>query len=121
MAGGGFLTLVMIVVGAGYGMERVRTFLSAEDAPQAAGFQIVNLVHTLGSGGLTGVGIGASRQKFFYVPSAHTDGVFAIIGEETGILGALIVLSLFGLIVYRGIRAAMHASTALACCSASGS
>ena len=110
LAGGGFLALVSIVVGAGYGMERVRTFLSAEDAPQAAGFQIVNLVHTIGSGGLTGVGIGASRQKFFYVPSAHTDGVFAIIGEETGILGALIVLSLFGVIIYRGIRAAMHVS-----------
>ena len=109
LAGGGVTVLLGIVFVVGYGMERIRTFLSAEDMPQEGGFQILNLVHTLGSGGLTGVGIGASRQKFFYVPSAHTDGVFAIIGEETGILGAMIVLSLFGLLVWRGIRAAMHA------------
>ena len=110
LAGGGVAVLLGIVFVVGYGMERIRTFLSAEDMPQEGGYQILNLVHTLGSGGLTGVGIGASRQKFFYVPSAHTDGVFAIIGEETGILGAIIVLSLFGLLVWRGIRAGMHAS-----------
>ncbi len=110
LAAGGVSVLLAIVFVVGYGLERVKAFLSAEEMPQEAGFQIVNLVHTLGSGGLTGVGIGASRQKFFYVPSAHTDGVFAIIGEETGILGAMIVLALFALVVYRGIRAAMHAS-----------
>ena len=110
LAGGGVAVLLGIVFVVGYGMERIRTFLNAEDMPQEGGYQILNLVHTLGSGGLTGVGIGASRQKFFYVPSAHTDGVFAIIGEETGILGAMIVLGLFALLVWRGIRAAMHSS-----------
>ena len=110
LAAGGVSVLLGIVFVVGYGMERIRAFLSAEEMAQEAGFQIINLVNTLGSGGLTGVGIGASRQKFFYVPSAHTDGVFAIIGEETGILGAMIVLSLFGLLVWRGIRAGMHAS-----------
>ena len=110
LAGGGISVLLGIVFVIGYGLERVRAFLSAEDMPQEGGYQILNLVNTLGSGGLTGVGIGASRQKFFYVPSAHTDGVFAIIGEETGILGAIIVLSLFALLVWRGIRAAMHSS-----------
>ena len=106
---GGSAVLVAIVVGAGYGMERIRTFFNAEEVAQEAGFQIINLVSTLGSGGLTGVGLGASRQKFFYVPSAHTDGVFAIIGEETGMLGAMIVLTLFGVLIYRGIRAGMRA------------
>ena len=106
---GGSAVLFAIVVGAGYGMERIRTFFNAEEVAQAAGFQIINLVSTLGSGGLTGVGLGASRQKFFYVPSAHTDGVFAIIGEETGMLGAMIVLTLFGVLIYRGIRAGMRA------------
>ncbi len=106
---GGSAVLFAIVVVAGYGMERIRAFFNAEEVAQEAGFQIINLVSTLGSGGLTGVGLGASRQKFFYVPSAHTDGVFAIIGEETGILGGLIVLSVFALLIYRGIRAGMRA------------
>ena len=106
---GGSAVLFAIVAGAGYGMERIRTFFNAEDVAQEAGFQIINLVSTLGSGGLTGVGLGASRQKFFYVPSAHTDGVFAIIGEETGMLGAMIVLTIFAVLIYRGIRAGMRA------------
>ena len=106
---GGSAVLLAIVAGAGYGMERIRTFFNAEEVAQEAGFQIINLVSTLGSGGLTGVGLGASRQKFFYVPSAHTDGVFAIIGEETGMLGAMIVLTIFALLIYRGIRAGIRA------------
>ena len=106
---GGSAVLFAIVAGAGYGMERIRAFFNAEDVAQEAGYQIINLVSTLGSGGLTGVGLGASRQKFFYVPSAHTDGVFAIIGEETGMLGAMIVLTIFGVLIYRGIRAGMRA------------
>ncbi len=106
---GGSAVLFGIVVGAGYGMERIRTFFNAEEVAQEAGFQIINLVSTLGSGGLTGVGLGASRQKFFYVPSAHTDGVFAIIGEETGMLGAMIVLGVFAVLIWRGIRAGMRA------------
>ena len=106
---GGSAVLFAIVAVAGYGMERIRTFFNAEEVAQEAGFQIINLVSTLGSGGLTGVGLGASRQKFFYVPSAHTDGVFAIIGEETGMLGAMIVLTIFAVLIYRGIRAGMRA------------
>ncbi|MCY3697427.1 MAG: putative peptidoglycan glycosyltransferase FtsW [Chloroflexi bacterium] len=106
---GGSGVLFLIIGLFGYGLERVRTFFNAEEFAQDAGFQIINLVSTLGSGGLTGVGLGASRQKFFYVPSAHTDGVFAIIGEETGMLGAMIVLAIFGALIYRGIRAGMRA------------
>lgn len=105
--GAGVLLLVIFV--AGYGLDRIKTFFSAEDFAQDSGFQIVNLVNTLGSGGLTGVGIGESRQKFFYVPSAHSDGVFAIIGEETGLLGALMLLGLMGILIYRGVRTAMNA------------
>ena len=109
LVGGGIATLAFIIFIVGYGIERVQIFFSAEEMAQDAGFQIVNLVSTLGSGGLTGVGLGASRQKFFYVPSAHTDGVFAIIGEETGLLGVGIVLALIGLLIYCGVRAAMRA------------
>ena len=82
---GGAAALFAIIVVVGYGLDRFQAFFNAEEMAQDAGFQIINLVSTLGSGGLTGVGLGASRQKFFYVPSAHTDGVFAIIGEETGL------------------------------------
>lgn len=106
---GGAAALFAIIVVVGYGLDRFQAFFNAEEMAQDAGFQIINLVSTLGSGGLTGVGLGASRQKFFYVPSAHTDGVFAIIGEETGLLGAMIVLSIFGVLIYRGIRAGMRA------------
>ena len=105
--GGGVLFSIIAVFG--YGLDRFTQFISAESDPEAGGFQILQLLIALGSGGLDGVGVGESRQKFFYVPSAHTDGVFAIIGEETGFLGAILVLTLFIFLVYRGIRVAQRA------------
>lgn len=78
--------------------------------PKGAGWQIVNSLMALGSGGLFGMGFGRSRQKFFYLPEAHTDYIFAIIGEEMGLLGTLTVLALFLLLAWRGYRAAMTAS-----------
>ena len=105
--GGGVLFSIIAVFG--YGLDRFTQFVSAESDPEAGGFQILQLLIALGSGGLGGVGVGESRQKFFYVPSAHTDGVFAIIGEETGFLGAILVLALFIFLVYRGIRVAQRA------------
>lgn len=105
----GSLVLFGIIGVFGYGLDRFTQFISAESNPEAGGFQILQLLVALGSGGLTGVGLGESRQKFFYVPSAHTDGVFAIIGEEVGFLGAGLVLLLFGFLIYRGLRVAMKA------------
>lgn len=107
VAGGGVLLGIITVVG--YGLDRFTQFVSAEADPEAGGFQILQLLIALGSGGLTGVGLGESRQKFFYVPSAHTDGVFAIIGEEVGFVGAMLVLLLFAFLAYRGIRIAQRA------------
>jgi cell division protein FtsW len=63
----------------------------------------------LGSGGLTGVGLGASRQKWMYVPNAHTDFIFSILGEELGLLGELAVLLAFGLLIFAGVRVATRA------------
>ena len=83
--GGGVLFGIVAI--AGYGLNRFTQFVSAESDPEAGGFQVLQLLIALGSGGITGVGLGESRQKFFYVPSAHTDGVFAIIGEEIGFIG----------------------------------
>ena len=98
-----------IIFLAGYGLDRFTTFVSAESDPQAGGFQILQLLIALGSGGLSGVGIGESRQKFFYIPTAHTDGIYAIIGEEVGFIGAAAVLALFVLLLYRGLRIATSA------------
>jgi len=100
--------LVMIAIG-GYRSSRLLSFFDPEKDPAGKGFHILQLLIALGSGGLHGLGIGASRQKFFYVPGAHTDGIFAIIGEETGFIGATIVVLLFGLLVYRGFRATLNA------------
>jgi cell division protein FtsW len=100
--------LVMIAVG-GYRSSRFLSFLDPERDPAGKGFHILQLLIALGSGGLHGLGIGASRQKFFYVPGAHTDGIFAIIGEETGFIGASIVILLFAVLVYRGFRATLNA------------
>jgi cell division protein FtsW len=63
----------------------------------------------LGSGGLTGAGLGAGRQKFGYLPLPHTDSVFAVLGEELGLIGALFVIGLFAYVAYRGFRIALNA------------
>lgn len=99
---------VLIITG-DYRMGRIIAFTSAESDPAGVGFHTLQLLIALGSGGLTGLGLGDSRQKFFYVPGAHTDGIFAIIGEEAGFVGAVVVLFLFLLLLYRGFRIAMYA------------
>jgi len=98
-----------LIVSGGYRMDRLFAFISPEADPSGRGFHILQLLIALGSGGVTGLGIGASRQKFFYVPSAHTDGVFAIIGEEMGFVGAVLVILLFAFLMYRGIRVMVNA------------
>ncbi len=110
LLGSGVLFSIVAVVG--YGLNRFTQFVSAESDPEAGGFQVLQLLVALGSGGITGVGLGESRQKFFYVPSAHTDGVYAIIGEEIGFIGTILVLLLFGFFAYRGIRVAQRAPDA---------
>lgn len=100
---------VMLVLGGGHRGDRVFAFLSAEDDPLGLGFQIRQLLIALGSGGIEGLGLGVSRQKFGYIPAAHTDGIFAIVGEETGFIGSMVVLTLFGYLVYRGFRVALNA------------
>ena len=69
----------------------------------------MQLLIALGSGGPFGLGLGVSRQKFFYVPSAHTDGVFAIAGEELGFIGTMTILGLFAFLIYRGFKTVANA------------
>ena len=101
--------LLMIAV-EGYRSNRLISFFAdPKSDPEGKGFHILQLLIALGSGGVHGLGIGASRQKFFYVPGAHTDGIFAIIGEETGFIGASLVIFLFAVLIYRGFRASLNA------------
>lgn len=95
-----------------YRWRRLTTFGNPFKDPQGAGYQIIQSLYALGSGGPFGVGIGRSRQKFNYLPEAHTDYIFSIIGEELGLVGTLFVLGLFFLLVWRGLRTALTAKDA---------
>ncbi len=105
---GGVAASMLIFTGE-YRADRIFAFISAEDDPSGRGFQTLQLLIALGSGGAHGLGIGASRQKFFYVPGAHTDGIFAIIGEEVGFIGCAVVLVLFAVLLARGFRVIFRA------------
>ena len=96
----------------GYRWARFISFVDPWADPQGSGYQTIQSLIALTSGGLFGVGLGASRQKWDYVPNAHTDFIFAIIGEELGLVGATVVLVLFGLLVLAGVRIAVRAPDA---------
>jgi cell division protein FtsW len=108
MVAGGLISWSLISI-TDYQADRIISFLRPEQDPEGLGFHIIQLLIALGSGGPVGLGWGESRQKFFYVPGSHTDGVFAIIGEELGFVGAVAVIALFAFLVYRGIRTALNA------------
>jgi cell division protein FtsW len=99
----------LLMLAGQYRLDRIFAFTSAEEDPAGRGFHILQLLIALGSGGIHGLGIGASRQKFFYVPGSHTDGIFAIIGEEMGFIGAVLVIALFAFLIYRGFRTVANA------------
>ena len=99
----------ILIMSAAYRRARFLSFLSPWNDPQNAGYHLIQSYIALGSGGLFGVGLGASRQKWMYVPNAHTDFIFSILGEELGLLVAICVLGLFGVLLYGGIRVASRA------------
>jgi cell division protein FtsW len=88
---------------ASYRMERFISFISPEKDPLGIGFQAIQSKLAVGAGGLFGVSLGESTQKLFFLPNAHTDYIFAILGEELGLLGTLSVLALFVLFLWRGL------------------
>lgn len=89
-----------------YRLKRILTFLNPWDDPQGAGFQIIQSLIAIGSGSFLGSGIANSKQKFFYLPMQHTDFIFSIIAEETGFVGAVLLITLYMLFLYFGIRIA---------------
>ena len=101
---------VMLALVEGYRSQRVMSFLGGIDDPQGAGYQARQATYALANGGVFGVGLGQSKAKWNYLPNAHNDFIFAIIGEELGLLGGLLVVVLFVLFGYVGFRIA-HRST----------
>jgi cell division protein FtsW len=97
------------IMGETYRRNRFLAFLNPNADPLGAGYHIIQSLYAIGSGGLLGVGLGQSHQKFLYLPERHTDFIFAILGEELGFIGTLAVLALFFLLAWRGCRAAMLA------------
>lgn len=106
------LGITLLAVSSPYRFKRLTTYLNPESDPLGASYQIRQVLLSLGSGGLTGIGIGKSRQKYEYLPEANTDSIFAIIGEETGYMGALLVIGAFAGLVWRGFRVAARAPDA---------
>jgi len=96
-----------------YRLKRILTFLDPFADPTDSGYQIVNSLYAIGSGGLFGKGIGQSVQKNLYIPEPHNDFIFSILAEELGFLGSVTVLLLFLVLIWRGIRIAMHAADTL--------
>lgn len=101
-----FALLLWAVVTSPHRVERLLNFTNPEAAPDGTGFQAIRGMMALASGGFWGVGLGGSRQKWGSLPEAHTDFILAVIGEELGLIGMLVVLSLFLLLGYAGIRVA---------------
>ena len=98
------LSLVMLAYSSPYRVERLTSFLNPWADPFNSGFQLTQALIAFGRGEWLGVGLGGSVQKLFYLPEAHTDFLFAVISEETGLLGGLIVIALFCVIIYRALH-----------------
>ncbi|HBI6920812.1 TPA: stage V sporulation protein E [Clostridium perfringens] len=111
----GVITPIILFVGSfftlfeDYRRRRLLNFINPWKDPAGDGYQLIQSFYALGAGGVTGLGIGQSRQKTLYMPEPHNDFIFAIIGEELGLIGCTVVILLFVIFVYRGIKIAMSA------------
>lgn len=109
IVGAGIAGTVAAVLVEPFRIQRIRAFLDPASDPQGAGFQLTQSLIAVGSGGLTGVGLGQGQQKALYLPAPHTDFIFSVIGEELGLVGTGLVLVAFLLLFWRGIRTAVRA------------
>ena len=103
------VTVVAVTGVVGYGSDRVKYWLDPWQDPTGEGFQTIQSLLAIGSGGILGRGIGQSRQKYLWVPEPHNDFIFSIVCEELGLIGALVIIILFCLLIWRGFTIAMHA------------
>lgn len=100
------------IMSADYRMKRLLAFMDPWSDPTNTGFQIIQSWIAFGSGQLWGRGLGQSRQKLHYLPEAHTDFIYSVIGEELGLWGALLILGLFGILLFRGLQLAIESDDA---------
>ena len=92
-----------------YRMKRITAFLDPWANRQGSGYQVAESLMSIGSGGMTGLGLGDGRQKLFFLPEAHTDFIFSIIGEELGLVGVGLLIALYAVIIWRGLKTALAA------------
>lgn len=131
VAGARLIHMLVIVSGLGmavvagiifepYRMARLMNFMNPWKDPQGKGYQLIQSLYALGSGGVLGVGIGQSRQKCFYIPEPHNDFIFSVIGEELGLVGCIFIIVLYIILISRGVRTAIRAKDTYGALLASG-
>jgi cell division protein FtsW len=102
------LPLYFLIFHVAYRRDRILAFLNPYSDPQRSGFHIIQSMIAVSTGGITGVGLMEGKQKLFYLPEPHTDFIFAVTAEELGLVGSLIVIALFAVFLWRGLRTAVH-------------
>lgn len=105
----GIPAMIFLIIKEPYRLQRVVTFLDPWKDATGDGWQVIQSLYAIGSGGLFGVGLGESKQKFLYIPEPHNDFIFSILGEEIGFIGCAAVLVLFAIFIWRGVLIAMKA------------
>lgn len=116
----GFLGILAMIVGGGFRAARIKAWLDPFVDSRGVGFQTVQSLYAIASGGFFGLGLGQSRQKLGFIPEGHNDIIFAIICEELGLAGAIIFVFLFAMIIWRGYTNAINATNAYMCYVATG-
>ena len=114
------VVVLALAVAQPYRLQRLVTFLDPWSDPQKYGFQTIQMLYALGLGGPFGEGLGAGKEKFGYLPHPYTDSIFAVLGDELGLAGTLLVIVLFFVLAYRGIRIALRARDATGALLAGG-
>ncbi|MBO8136624.1 MAG: stage V sporulation protein E [Desulfotomaculum sp.] len=120
LGGLGIAAVALAIYFEPYRIKRFLSFLDPAADPLGSGYQIIQSLYALGSGGLFGMGLGQSKQKFLWLPENHTDFIFAIIGEELGFIGASLVILLFILLAWRGFKIAITSPDSFASLLATG-
>ncbi|WP_405103780.1 stage V sporulation protein E [Oceanobacillus sp. FSL H7-0719] len=104
----GIVGFALLIISAPYRINRITAFLNPWEDPLGDGFQIIQSLYAIGPGGLMGLGLGNSLQKYFYLPEPQTDFIFAILAEELGFIGGTAVILLFFLLLWRGVKVALE-------------
>lgn len=115
LASFGLIGFAFLIISAPYRISRITSFINPWEDPLGDGFQIIQSLYAIGPGGLMGVGLGNSLQKYFYLPEPQTDFIFSILGEELGFIGGLTIISLFFMLFWRGIVISLGAPDLFGC------